>query len=428
MRRIGVLMNTGADEPESQARLAAFMQGLQELGWAAGGNLRIDYRWSPGDLARLRKDAAELVALRPEVILAGVGATTSTLQQVTRTIPIVMAQSIDPVGNGFVDSRAARWQHDRLYSVRIQLSWEVVGAAQRGCAGFRPHNSRDIARGRRRGDRMNRREFIGLLAGAAATWPLAARAQQPEKLPTIGFLGAGTLSAWSHWVAAFVQRLRERGWIEGRTFAIEYRFAEGRPDRFAEIAAEFVRLKVDVIVTSGTEATLAAKQATSVIPIVFATAGDPVGIGLVASLARPGGNVTGLSLQQTDTAGKRLELLSEVVPALRRLAILANIGNPINVLEMGDTQAAARTLGFEVAKLEIRRAEDIAPAFEALKGRADALYVCGDALVNTNRIRINTLAVGARLPTMHGFREHVEAGGLMSYGQNYPDLFRRAAD
>ena len=232
----------------------------------------------------------------------------------------------------------------------------------------------------------------------------------------------------SQWTAAFVQRLRELGWIEGRTVAIEYRWAEGRSERFAEIAAEFVRLKVDVIVTTWNRAVLAAKQATSVIPIVFALAGDPVGSGLVASLARPGGNVTGLSVQQTDLAGKRLELLREVVPGLRRLAIMANVGYPDAVLEMGEVQAAARTLGLEVVTLEIRRAEDIAPAFEALKGRADALYVCTDALVNTNRIRINTLALGARLPTMHGIREYVEAGGLMSYGANFPDLFRRAAD
>ena len=156
--------------------------------------------------------------------------------------------------------------------------------------------------------------------------------------------------------------------------------------------------------------------------------GDPVGTGLVASLARPGGNVTGLSIQQTDLAGKRLELLREVVPGLRRLAIMANVGNPAAVLEMGEVQAAARTLGLEVATFEIRRAEDIAPAFEALKGRADALYVCSDPLVITNRIRINTLALGARLPTMYGIREYVEAGGLMSYGPNFPDLFRRAAD
>ena len=275
---------------------------------------------------------------------------------------------------------------------------------------------------------MRRRRFITLLGGAAAAWPLAARAQQPGKLPTIGFLGATTPSAGSQWVAAFVQRLRELGWIEGRTVAIEYRWAEGRTERSAEIAAEFVRLKVDVIVTSGTAPVIAVKQATSIIPIVFAAAGDPVGTGLVASLARPGGNITGLSIQAADLAGKRLELLREIVPGLRRLAVLANVGNPAAVLEMGEVQAAARTLGLEVVTLEIRRAEDIAPAFETLKGRADALYVCADALVNTNRIRINTLALGARLPTMHRSREYVEAGGLMSYGPNFPDLFRRAAD
>jgi putative ABC transport system substrate-binding protein len=277
-------------------------------------------------------------------------------------------------------------------------------------------------------DRLRRREFITLLGGAAAAWPLAARAQRPAKLPTIGFLGQSTRTAASEWVAAFVQRLRELGWIENRTVAIDYRWAEGRDEQFANIAAEFVRLKVDVIVTSGVPAVLASKQATSVIPIIFATANDPVGTGLVASLARPGGNVTGLSNQLADTSGKRLELLREVLPSLRRLAIMANVGNPAVMVEMGEVQAMARKLGLEVNTLEIRRAQDIVPAFEALKGRSEALYVCTDALINTNRIRINILAVGARLPTMHGSRDYVEAGGLMSYGVNFPDSFRRAAD
>ena len=274
---------------------------------------------------------------------------------------------------------------------------------------------------------MKRRDFITLIGGAAA-WPLAARAQQPAKLPTIGFLVAGTPSSHGQWVAAFVQRLRELGWIEGRNIAIEYRWAEGRTERFAEIATEFVRRNVDVIVTSATAAIAATKQATSVIPIVFAAAGDPAGTGLVASLARPGGNVTGLSIQQPDVAAKRLELLREVVPHLRRLAILANVGGPAVVLDMREVQATARTLGLEAITLEIRRGEDIVPAFEALNGRADALYVCIDPLVATHRIRINTLALAARLPTMHAFREYVEAGGLMSYGPNVPDLWRRAAD
>jgi ABC-type uncharacterized transport system substrate-binding protein len=274
---------------------------------------------------------------------------------------------------------------------------------------------------------MKRRAFISLLGGAAATWPLAARAQQAGKLPTIGFLGATTASFQSQHIAAFVRRLRELGWIEGHTVAIEYRWAEGRPERFAEIATEFVRLKVDVIVTLG-GAVLAAKQATLVIPIVFASAGDPVGGGLVASLARPGGNITGLSNQMTDIAGKKLELLREVVHGLGRLAIIGNVGNPAVVREMDEVQAAAATLGLEVHTLEIRQAQDITPAFEALKGRADALYVCIDALATTNRIRINTSALGARLPTMHGSRDYVEAGGLISYGPNTPNQFRRAAD
>ena len=274
---------------------------------------------------------------------------------------------------------------------------------------------------------MKRREFIALLGGAAAAWPLAARAQPVAKLPTIGFLGTGSRSSWQPWTDAFVQRLRELGWIEDRTITIEYRSAEGRSERFAEIAAEFVRLKVDIIVTSGA-AGPAVKRATSIIPIVLGVANDPVGEGLVTSLRRPGGNVTGLSLQATDLAGKRLGLLHEVLPDVRRLAILADVTYPAAVLEMREVQTTARTLGLEVVTLEIRQAEDIAPALEALKGAADALFVVGDPLTTTNRLRINTLALAARLPTIAILREYVEAGGLMSYGPNFPDLFRRAAD
>jgi putative tryptophan/tyrosine transport system substrate-binding protein len=273
----------------------------------------------------------------------------------------------------------------------------------------------------------NRREFIMLLGGAVATWPLAARAQQAA-MPTIGYLGSSTALAQSPWVAAFVRRLNELGWIEGRTVAIEYRWAEGRSERFAEIATEFVRLKVDVIVTAGTAPALAAKQATSTIPIVFPLAGDPVGNGLVASLPRPGANITGLSLQTTDMSAKRLEVLREVLPKLGRLAILATIGNAAAALEMSEVRDAARNLGLDIATLEVRRPEEIAPAFEALGGRAEALIVCGDPLVTNNRVRIITLALGARWPTMHGSREHVEAGGLISYGPNFPDLFQRSAD
>ena len=232
----------------------------------------------------------------------------------------------------------------------------------------------------------------------------------------------------SQWVAAFVQRLRELGWVEGRNVAIEYRWAEGRSQRATELAAELVHRKVDIMVMNGTPQVLAAKQATSTIPVVFVGLGDPVGTGVVASLARPGGNLTGLSLQQTDTATKRLELLREVVPGLRRLAILAHVGSPNAVLDMGEVQAAAGALGLEVVALEIRQAAEIAPAVETIKGRVDALYVAAAPLLTTNRVRINTLALAARLPTMHTFREWVEAGGLMSYGANVSELFRRAGD
>ena len=274
---------------------------------------------------------------------------------------------------------------------------------------------------------MRRRDFITLVGGAAA-WPLAAQAQQTGKLPTIGFLGPTTASAMDRWVKAFVQRLNELGWIEGRNVAIEYRWAEARTERFAEIASEFVRLKVDVIVTYASAPSIAAKETTALIPIVFAAQMDPVGAGIVASLARPGGNITGLSLQQTDTAGKRLGLLREVVSDLERLAILNNVAARGAELESREVQATALNLGLKITTLEIRQAKDIAPGIEALKGRADALYVATDPLVFANRITINNLARDALLPTIYGSRDYVDAGALLSYGPNYPALFRRAGD
>jgi putative ABC transport system substrate-binding protein len=271
-----------------------------------------------------------------------------------------------------------------------------------------------------------RRAFITLLGGAAA-WPLVARALA-GKLPTIGFLGSTTASIASQWVGVFVRRLRELGWIEGHTVAIEYRWAEGRKERAAELAAELIQLKVDLIMTYGTQTALAAKQATSSLPIVFALPGDPVAAGLVASLARPGSNITGLSSQGTDLATKRLEILRQAVPGLRRLAIMGNADNPATVLDMAKVHAAARTHGLDADIFEIRRAEDLVPTFEALKGHMDALYIPPDALINTHRIRINTLALGARLPTMHGARDYVEGGGFISYGPSFSDQFRRAAE
>lgn len=271
---------------------------------------------------------------------------------------------------------------------------------------------------------MRRRDFIRVIGGIAAAWPLAARAQQ-AKLPTIGFLGTVKQSAWP--IEAFDKRLRELGWIEGQTITIEYRWAEGSGERITAFVAEFVRTKVDVIVTGG-NAVSAAKQATSTIPIVFAVAVDPVGSGFVDSLARPGSNVTGLSLQSPELVGKRLELLRTTVPGQRRLAVMANVGYPAAKHELAQVQAAAEALGFEVVVLEIRRAEDIKPAFDNLKDRADVLYVADDALVASNTDRINTLALGARLPTLFGTRRGTQAGSLLSYGPSLPDLFRRAAE
>jgi putative tryptophan/tyrosine transport system substrate-binding protein len=273
---------------------------------------------------------------------------------------------------------------------------------------------------------MRRREFIALIFGAAATWPTSTSAQQATKLPTIGFLGASA-SGFAPWVSAFSTRLGELGWIEGRTIATEYRWSEGRPERYAEIAAEFVRRNVDVIVTVGSAVPIV-KQATSTIPIVFAVGIDPVGSGLVASLAKPGGNVTGLSIQANELAGKRLELLREVIPQLRRLAIMFNADNTQPVLEMGETQAEARRLGLEVAPLAIRRAEDVSPALQGLKTRADALYVAVDQLIVANRTPILASALSERMPAIFSTSDFARGGALMSYGPSYSELFRHSAD
>jgi putative ABC transport system substrate-binding protein len=267
-----------------------------------------------------------------------------------------------------------------------------------------------------------------LFGGAAAGWPLAARAQQKGKLPTIGFFGNTAAANGGPWTAAFVQRLGDLGWVDGRTATIVYRWSEGRSETYAEAAAEFVRLKVDVIVSSGV-ATPAMKQATSVIPIVFTLDADPVGRGLVAALARPGGNVTGLSSQTNELVGKRLEFLRDIIPDFRRLAVLTNVNFFGSAGEVAEVRTAARALGVDIVDmLEVRKAEDITPAFAALTGKAQALYVCGDNLTNVFHTRINILALGARLPTMLNNQTYLPTGGFISYGPNFADLFRRAAD
>ena len=271
---------------------------------------------------------------------------------------------------------------------------------------------------------MKRRDFITLLGGGAA-WPLAARAQQ--RVPVIGFLGTTSPSAWRQPIAAFERRLTELGWIEGRTITIDYRWTEGRNEQALAIAEAFVQRKVDIIVAGG-NAVAAAKQATTSIPIVFPVAVDPLGSGFVVSLSRPGGNVTGLSLQGTDVAGKRLQMLREIVPGLRRLAIMVNVAYPAAKNELAECQGAARALGLEATLMELRRPEDIVTTFDALGGAAEALYVVSDALTNTNYARIASLALSAQLPTMFGTTDSSSSGGLMAYGPNLPDLFRRAGD
>ena len=274
---------------------------------------------------------------------------------------------------------------------------------------------------------MKRRDFIvGGSAAVVLSAPL--RAEQSTKRPTIGFLGAASPELAGPWVAAFVKRLGELGWTEGRNVTIEYRWAEARTERYGEIATELANRNVDVIVTWASAPVLAAKRATTTIPIVFAAQMDPVGAGVVASLARPGGNVTGMSIQQTDTAGKRIELLHEVVPRLARLAVMANSGAPGAMIEMREVATTARTLGLEVIPIEVSQAGEIFSSIESIKDRVDALYVATDPLIFSNRIEINAMAQRQRTPTIYGSREYVDAGALMSYGPNWIDLFRHAAE
>ena len=275
---------------------------------------------------------------------------------------------------------------------------------------------------------MKRREFISLLGGAAAAWSLEARAQQAGKRYMVGILSAGGSSVQAALNAAFSDGLREWGWVEGKNVVFENRNAENQLERLPELAADLIRLKVDVIVAAETLAPLAAKQATATIPIVMTTAGDPLGSGLVASLARPGGNVTGMSLMVPDLGAKRLELLKELLPRLSRVAVLWNAANPYSALVYKETQAGGRTLGIDVQSLEVRGPDDFDGAFEAARRlRLDALITVEDPLTASYRKDIADFAAGQQLPSLHGIREFVAAGGLISYGANLADLSRRAA-
>src|SRR3989454_497288 len=266
--------------------------------------------------------------------------------------------------------------------------------------------------------------LIGL-ALALALAPLVAEAQPAEKLARIGYLSLGSAADTPK---ALLQGLRELGYVEGQNLVIEYRYAEGKAERLPDLAAELVSLSVDVIVAGGTPPPLAAKRATRTIPFVMTSAGGPVGSGLVASLARPGGNVTGLSTFTRELAAKRLQLLKEVVPGVSRVAVLWNAANPYAVLNMRETEAAAQTLGVQVQSLEVRGPDDFENALPAaIRGRAGALIVVDDPLTFAYRMRIADFAARNRLPAMYGFREFAEAGGLTAFGANLADLYRRAA-
>jgi len=271
---------------------------------------------------------------------------------------------------------------------------------------------------------MNRRTFLGTLTSSVLTAPLIIEAQQAGKVYRIGVLQQGGPPI----PGSFLQQLRELGYIEGQNIVLEYRYAEGRAERLPDLAAELVSLKVDVIVAGGTPAPLAAKHATGTIPIVMTAAGDPVGSGLVTSLARPGGNVTGLSARSPELAGKRLQILKEVVPGLARVAVLWNATNPYAALVVRETEAAARTLGVQVQFLEVRGPDDFGNALPAaIRGRPDALILVEDPLTFRYRMQVADFAVRHRLPTTYGYREFAEAGGLMTLGPNLADMYRRAA-
>jgi len=277
---------------------------------------------------------------------------------------------------------------------------------------------------------MRRRELI-LAIGGAVAWPLAARAQQSEKKYVIGMFnaaGGGSFASGPELNKVFLKGLEELGWIEGRNIVLVQRYAENRLERLPELAADLVRLNVDVIAAEGTLAPLAAKRATTTIPIVMLAAGDPLGSGLVASLARPGGNVTGMSLMIPDLGGKRLELLKEVLPRAARVTVLWNAANPYSALVFKETQAVSSKVGIELISLEVRDPDDFDGAFEAIRRtRPDALLVVEDPLTISNRMRVVEFVAAQRLPSLYGVREFVDAGGLISYGPSIADLFRRSA-
>ena len=273
---------------------------------------------------------------------------------------------------------------------------------------------------------MRRREFIAAIGSATLAWPRTARAQQTDKPPVVGFLIPGTEQSHGKWVAAFTKRMSQLGWVDGRSVRLEYRWAAGHPERYPEFAAEFVRLKSAVLVTSINDGVIALKQAAPETPIVHTSM--VMGSPFVASLSHPGSTVTGLSQIGTELGGKRLQLLNDVVPQLRRLAVLGVKEDSKRIPETEGVAAAAKLRGIEVVPLSVSKLDDVTSAISSIKGNVDALYVIIHPFISVNQLAINALALGARLPTMHGLPEHVRSGGLMSYGASFEDLFARAGD
>jgi putative ABC transport system substrate-binding protein len=273
---------------------------------------------------------------------------------------------------------------------------------------------------------VRRRELVLFLGGAA--WPLAARAQQPGRVHRIGFLGNSTAALEANLIGPFRDGLRDLGYEEGRNIVTEYRWAEGKYERFPVLVAELLAVKVDVIVTAGTPATLAVKKATTSVPIVMVAVGDPIGTGIAASLSRPGGNITGLSSMAPELEGKRLELLKEVVPGLSRIAVFWNPVNAFNTGAMKQTRLAAEVFRINVLPLAVQTAEELDDAFAAIvKEQPEALFIVADRIFLHNRVRMMEFAAKNRLPSVNAYRELVEAGGLMSFGPSYEDMHRRAA-
>src|SRR6266545_3107227 len=474
MRRIGVLMSQAADDPVGQPRLLALAQGLQEAGWTVGRNLQIDTRWAASDAERFRKYAAELVALAPDVILVNGPAALAQLQQATRSVPIVFTAVTDPVGAGHVDSLArpggnvtgfmnseystsGKWLEllkeiaprvTRAAVIRDPTSTSSVGqfAAIQSAAGsfgvelsaIDMRNAGEIERAVTAFARASNGGLIVTTGGsstrrsviiAAAAWPLAAYAQQPERVRRIGSLtGIADDSMTQARLATFLETLQQLGWTEGQNVQVDRRWGGGDADRIRKYAAELATLNPDVILATGAPATQQLLLATRTVPIVFVLVPDPVGSGFVESLSRPGGNATGFMQFEYGLSGKWLELLKEIAPGVTRAAVLRDPALPAGVGQFAVIQSVASSIGLDVRPVNLRDAGEIERAVTAFARSANGgLVVTASALSLVHSELILALAARHKLPAIYSRRSFVAAGGLISYGFNALDQVQRAA-